>query len=188
MPEKDQQFIFSDAQLSLIKNTFGENDPLIYAVRNVLLQFPLTNDQRNLLKTAMKPEVIEVLKIRILPSIQPTFPLGQIPSLLTTLTKHLEALDVDLMAPLFDAKVKEIAYLEQQFRKLEDLDTPEMILLSDMGNLMGKNEYQRYVDTTAYLFLLGYIDPSLNMIKVIAGTKTETVEEAKTRMTRNSSK
>jgi hypothetical protein len=186
-PEKDQVYIFTDDQLSLIKNTFAENDELLYAIRNVLLQFPLSEGQTKLVKS-LKPEVIEILRIRMLPELGPKFPLGQLPSLLSTLTEDMKTHDVELMAPKMEAKVKEIAYLEQQFQKLANLDTEEMLRLKDMGHLMGKSPYQQFVDIAAYLFLVGYIDPSLNMIRVIAGTKQETVEETKKRMHRDSSK
>lgn len=189
MPEKDQYFIFSEAELSLIKNTFSDNDELLYAIRNVLLQFPLSDGQKATLSVGLNENVISILRKRIIPKLESTFPLGQLPSILTTLTQELKVKDVAEMAPQFKAKQLEIAYLEQQFARLEGVaEQAGDISLERMGELYGKNEEEQFVDMTAYLFLLGYIDPMLGMIKNIAGQKDETPEQQKKRLTRDSSK
>lgn len=186
-PEKDQYFIFSEAELSLIKNTFSENDELLYAIRNVMLQFPVSDGQRAMLSVGLTPAVIAVLRKRILPELAPTFPIGQLPSVLTTLTKDIGSRPVEEMAPQFEAKEIEIQYIEQQFKELETGEKGS-ISLKELGVLTGKDDRQRFVDMTAYLFLLGYIDPMLGMIKNLAGAKDETPEEQKKRLTRDSSK
>lgn len=190
MRDPNQVFIFNDEELELIKGTFADNEALLYTVRKVLLQFPLTDAERGLIKLSITEPVWKVLKKRILPEISDEFPLTQLPSLLTTLIDQLKVKSVEEMAPLFGAKELEIAYLEQQFTRLADIDATveEKIKLSDLSKFGRKSPVQIYMDTQAYLFLLGYIDPMLMFIKSIAGTKKETVEEAKQRMTRDSSK
>ena len=194
MVEKNQQFIFNSEELSLIKNTFAENEPLLYTLRKFFLQFELTDEEVTHLKTAVTPAVVEVLKKRILPDLSPEYPLGQIPSMMTTLTDQLKSRDVDEMSPHFEAKILEERYLRQQFDDLERLladktrsDLPP-IVLSELGDLEDKDAHQQFVDMTAYLFLLGYIDPMFILIRSIAGEKKETLEQQKQRMTRNSSR
>lgn len=190
MPDSDQIFIYNDDELSLIKNTFADNDTLLYTIRKVLLQFPLTEVEKGLIRTAVTPAVLDVLKTRILPEVSNRFPLGQIPSILTTLTDQLKAKEVHEMAPQFAAKQLEIEYLTQQFAALADPDAHQPIKLADMADVsrpMAECQ-DTFINMTAYLFLLGYIDPSLNLIKVIAGEKKETPEEQKKRLTRDSSK
>lgn len=190
MRDKNQQFIFNDEELSLIKNTFGddESDNLLYTVRKVLLQFPLTDVEKGWIKLSITPEVHAVLKKRILPEISEEFPLGQLPSILTTLTEQIKVKDVEEMAPQLEAKQLEMDYLEQQFKALHDPETPQPIELVDMGKIGTKEKHMAFVHMTAYLFLLGYIDPMLIFIKSIAGQKTESIEDQKQRMTRDSSK
>jgi hypothetical protein len=183
-PEKDQVFIFNTDELSLIKNTFAENDTLLYVIRKVLLQFPITEPEKGLLRLASTPELVRVLRKRILPVIGPEFPLGQLPSIVTTLTEQIKVKDADEMGNQFAAKKLEIDYLEQQFKKLEDLDAKEPIKLADMARL-DLNTDTTYVGLTAYLFLLGYIDPMLLFIKSIAGNKDETPEQQTERMRRD---
>lgn len=187
-PEKDQYFIFSEAELSLIKNTFSDNDALLYAIRNVLLQFPVSDAQKAALSVGLNDNVISVLRKRIIPELLPTYPLGQLPSILTTLTKDLGSRDEVDMELQFAAKQVEIDYLQQQFSKLEGKEVKEIINLNRLGELKDKTAREQFIDMTAYLFLLGYIDPMLGMIRNIAGEKTETAEQQKKRLTRDSSK
>lgn len=190
MPDKDQFGIYNKDELSLIKNTFADNDVLLYAVRKVLLQFPLTDPEKNLIKLGVTPEVYAVLKKRILPDIGSEYPLGQLPSLLITLTKNLQEKDAIEMGDLFEAKKLELDYLTQQFEVLKDLDAPQHIKLADMSVIettpRADTTRSNFIGMTAYLFLLGYIDPSLNMIKVIAGAKEETIDQQEKRLKKDS--
>jgi len=193
MVEQNQQFIYNSEELSLIKNTFAENEPLLYIVRKVFLQFPLSKDELVHLKSAINDDVVTILKKRILPDLSDDFPLGQIPSMMTTLTDHLRSKDVGEMEAQFDSKVQQEEYLNQQFTALEAILAEKAVpkptvVLADLGKIAGKSPEQAYIDMTSYLFLLGYIDPSFIMIKAIAGEKDETIEQQKERMTRNSSK
>lgn len=193
MVEKNQQFIYNSEELSLLKNTFAENEPLLYTLRKVFLQFDLSKDEIVHLKSAINEDVVNVLKKRILPDLSPEYPLGQIPSMMTTLTDQLRARDVEDMRPQFSAKVVEEQYLNQQFTALEailaDKEVPKpKIVLKDLGQLADKPADEAFVEMTAYLFLLGYIDPMFILIRSIAGEKAETLEKQKERMTRNSSK
>lgn len=186
MPEKDQIYIFNNEELSLIKNTFAENEPLLFAIRKVLLQFELTDADKTLL-TLVNPAVLNVLKKRILPEISNVFPLGQLPSLMTTLTQDLKVKDVEDMRLQFASKDLQIMYLTQQFKVLAGEEVEQTIKLADMGKISGDAETD-FVNLTTYLFLLGYIDPMLIMIKTIAGKKEETLEQLNARLKRDSSK
>jgi hypothetical protein len=186
MPEKDQVYIFNSEELSLIKNTFAENEALIFAIRKVLLQFPLNEGDKQLL-SFVNADVLNVLRKRILPELSNVFPLGQLPSLMTTLTNDLKTKDVREMAPHFAIKKLQIAYLEQQFKVLAGEDVEQNIKLADMGKITEDPE-ENFINMSTYLFLLGYIDPMLIAIKTIAGSKEETLEQLNKRLRRDSAK
>jgi hypothetical protein len=190
MRDDDQVFIFTKAELGLIKATFADNDELIYAIRKVFLQFPLTDAERKLIKAQVTPEVLAVLRKRILPEWTEWYPLTQIPDFFSTLTSEIEKRGVEDMAPMFAAKQLEEDYLKQQFGVLEsgDFNVAAPIELIKLRKLEGKPPYQQYVDTTARNYLLGYIDPMLGHIKILAGTKEETPEQQEKRLTRDSAK
>lgn len=188
MPDKDQVMMFNSAELSLCKNTFADNDVLMYTIRKVFLQMPMTDVEKGLIKQAMTPEVIALLKKRILPSISPELPLGQLPSILNNLSDNLKTMTVAEIAPHFKSKAKQIAYLQQQFDVLSGASTDEPIRLADFEKLDGKTDEERFVDITTYLFLLGWIDPNLILYRNMAGMKDESEADQKKRLTRNSSK
>ena len=190
MRDKDQVLIFSNAELDLLKSTFAENDELLYTIRKVLLQFELSENDIREIKRQVTPELMRLLRKKILPDIGDEFPLTQLPDLRSTLQHDLTTRVPEEMAPFFEAKQLEIDYLEQQLTRLADIDAPlvEQIRLDDLRNLKGKLPHKAFVDTTARNFILGYVDPMLIQIKSLAGLKEETLEQQKERLTRNSSK
>lgn len=188
--DKDQVFIFSKGELALIKTVFGDNDELLYAIRKVFLQFPLTEAETKLVQAQVTPEVLAVIRKRILPDFSEDFPLTQIPDFFSTLTADMEKFSVADMAPIFASKDLQEDYLAQQLEVFADLSKAgtEDINLAQMRVLKGKDPETQFVHTKARNYLLGYIDPMLNHLKTLAGTKDETPEEQEKRLKRDSNK
>lgn len=196
--------MFSNAELSIIKNVFADNEELLYAIRNVFHQFPLSDTQLKSLQTQITPEVIAILKKRILPTLDPDAPLSQLADIRVTLTEQLKTKSIQDMAPLLAAKETEMTYLRERFEALECIvkgeePAKDALKLVDLANFTNvseflpeeaqfENAFHAVVGLTAYLFLLGYIDPRLNDLKIIAGIKEETPDEQKKRLERNSTK
>ena len=185
MPDEKQVLMFNRAELSLIKTTFAENEPLLYAVRKVMHQFKLSDEDKVLLKRHISPAVIRAMRKRILPEISNEFPIGQLPSLLVLLGKQFELKNYEEMEKQLDIKKLELDYIEQQLKVLRDTDAPQPIKLAGMASLSAKD---RFIGVSAYLFLLGYLDPACLFIRAIAGEKEETPEEQAKRITRDSSR
>ncbi len=187
MPEKDQVFIFTKRELSLIKNIFADNDTLLYTIRKVLFQFPLTQVEKEYIKQYVSEDVMVILRKKLMPELGNEYPFGNLSNMLMTLQKPFSTkLDED-MDWQFDAKLLEMEYVKQQLSTLEDIETKQELKLKDMATLEGSKK-DRFVNITAYIFLIGYIDPILYEIKVLAGVKGETPEEHTKRLTRNSNK
>lgn len=187
--DKGQILMFSDAEFSLIKSVFSDNEELLYGVRNVLLQFPLSELQRNLVRSSMNPEVLAVIKKRAGVEMDPETPLFGLGDLYQTLNQDLKVKSPEEMAPLFEAKQLEIDYFEQQFSVLGDIDgaRKQEIVLDNLKHLV-KDAYQSYVQTTARNFILAHVDSTLSQLKMLAGQKAETVEQTKERLKKDSNK
>lgn len=188
MRDKEQVLMFNSAEIGLIKAVFADNDDLLYIIRKVFLQFELDKNESATLKSSLTPELYSILKKRIFPDWGCEYPLTQIPSFLTPLTTDIRGRKEEDMYSLFEAKELEMDYLDQQFRVLKGEEVEQKIILIDLARLKGKEAHQKFIDMTAYLYLMGHIDPMLGFLKNIAGQKIETVEEAKKRMLRDSSK
>lgn len=188
--DKGQFLIFNEAELGLIKQTFADNDALIYSIRKVLLQFPMTLPEKELVKQSVSPAVYAVLKKRIWPDIDPDAPLSQIADYRSILTNDVRSRSEEDLGIIFDAHEIETDYLTQQFEQLRDVDieVDKPIKLAQLREIKGKATRERIVETRAYLNILGYVDPQLMNIMSLAGMKTETVEETKKRLTRDSNK
>lgn len=182
MPEKDQVFIFNKSELELLNTIFSDNDILMYTIRKVFLQFPLTDSDKGVLEQ-VTPELIRIMKKRILAEPSNEFPFGQIPIFYTTLDEAFKTKIVDDMDKEFEAKELEISYIKQQFAVLEDLTAKQDIRLSEMPT-----KYDKYVGITAYIYLFKYLDQMLYTIKVLAGKKGETPAEMQKRLNKDSSK
>lgn len=193
MREKGQIFIYNDQEIELIKNTFAENEELLYAFRKVLLQFPVSEIDKSIIKKSFNDNVLAVVAKRILPEMSDEFPIGQAGDFYQTLNGDLNVKSVEEMEATFDAKQLQVEYLTQQMNVMKSIyngtdAVEETIKLDELKNLRGKTAYERYFHTKARNFLLSYIDSMLALINSTAGQKKETVDEAKTRMKRDSSK
>jgi hypothetical protein len=189
--DKDQVMMFSKAELSIIKNTFAGNDDLLFAVRKVLLQFPVSEYEQQILKEQINPEVMAVLKKRILPDLDPDAPLNQLADIRVTMTEMLKTRQPDENAVLFAAMDVGVTYIEQQLQKLSGYEVEEKIKLADLRQFSGSpvaDCFDTQARLQAYLFILGYIDPRLLDLKIMAGIKEETPEEQEKRLKRDSTK
>lgn len=180
--------MFSDADLSLLKKTFSENDDLLYAIRNVMLQFPLTEAEKDMMRTQVTPEVYRLIKMKLYPEVDPSAPLTQLADLHQTLTNDLKVKTPEEMEPIFEAKMTEMAYLKQQVAAIADLDAAQPLKLDDMRLREGMSAREAFVATSVRNFILGFVDPMLRDLKVLGGASDEPLYKQKERLTRNSAK
>lgn len=188
--DKDQLMIFSKADLGLIKATFADNEELLYLIRKVMFQYPLEEEEKRKIKASMSESVWKVLKKRFQLEIIEELPLGQSIDLLFHLGNELKTKSMDEVELLFNAKVTEITYLNQQLNYLKDIDQKlnNEIVLSDLSILVGKKAEEAFVGVTARNYIISCVETNLVALKNAAGLKEETPEEQEKRMTRNSSK
>ena len=187
----NQKMRFNDAELSLLKALFADNTELLFTIRKVLLQFKLTEQEEASLKGMINDTTFTLLKKVFLPEIDPDAPLFQLADMVLGLGGDIKDKMIDQVALYIQAKDLEIRYMEQQVAVLKDTTIPVKLSLSDMASLkMGKtrDENDVFISVIARNYLLSYIDTNLQQIKYLAGLKTETVEETKARLARDSAK
>lgn len=187
-PEKKRQTMrFTDAELSLIKNTFAENDELLMAIRKVFLQMPLDVIEKDLLSVFKSSELVAVIRKAWLPTLDPNAPFHQIIDLMMTV--DIKEKTPEEAYPHILARELVIDYLEQQFRVLETLDADNILIefakLSSIGN---KTQEQVYVCFTARNTIIGHTEMQLDQIRILAGLKEESVEDTQKRLQQNSNK
>lgn len=179
--DKAQKMRYSKAELELLRNTFGENEELLYSLRNFFLQLPHAE--------IAKPseDLIKILKKSLLPELDPDIPLLQQADIYFGLSS-LKEMNPAIACLHIRAKdiVKE--FTKQCFDVLETGHTTSEIVLKELREEESKTDEKRYVDMIAYLEIVNRVDIRFNELANLSKGKEETPEEKKEREAKNSNK
>ena len=187
--QKDQKMRFNDSELQLFKALFAENEDLLFIIRKVFLQVPLSITEEKILSDAMSEPAHALLKKTFLPELDADSPLFQLSDMRLGLNVDMKGLSPEQAWPLILTKEMEIDYIEQRVEALKGEKKRDALKLSSMTkDLRGAGQEQAFIRITARNYLLSYIDSNLAQIKFLAGESKETVEETKARLAKNSAK
>lgn len=173
----------TDTQLELFKATFATNLEFLKTIRKVFLQLPLEQNEKDSLQYLLKDntDLLEALRMMFLPELDGDMPLGQNMDLWMTLDisnrlpedAHLHLKSRKLLIDMLEAGLSELTDPQEsdkyQFKLTDDSE-------EDFINVIARNTF------------VSHIDQVLNQIKFLAGKKSETVEETKTRLAKDSTK
>lgn len=186
--KKEQTMRYSDEELSLIKNTFCENDYLLKVIRKVFLQGDLSSDEMKVMRGfTMNPESVRILRKTLAPEIELDAPFFQMVDLHVNIdTKEA---GMDKAYPQILARDLMCDYLAQQFDVLMDKkSTNPVIKFSTLHRADKKEPMQAFVELMARNVILTHLEFQLLNLKMLAGQKEETVEQTKARLQKNSNK
>lgn len=188
--KKKQLMRFTDEELSLIKNTFADNDGLLKALRKHFLQLELNNEDKSLLKNFItsKKDVIAVIRKQFLPTIDGEAPLHQVIDLWMTVA--IKEKTPEQAYPLLVSRAKLIDFLDQRLLELEGkkiLDS-KLVSLKALGWNQNKIPINAYCDLMARNIAIEHTELQLSQFLVLGGLKEETVEQTKERLFKNSTK
>lgn len=190
MRDPNQKMRFTDNELSMIKGLFADNEDLLFLIRKVLLQFPLSEHEEITLKKTMNDWTFDLLKKFFLPDLDPDAPLFQLTDMYIGLQGDLKSGVEASWAPI-RAKELEIKYIAQQLEALKDITEAKApsIVLKDLVKVKTRpSKEDVWVNITARNYILSFVDTNLQQIKYLAGRKEETVEETKDRLMKDSAK
>lgn len=194
MRDPSQTMRFSADELGLIKGLFAGNDDLLFAVRNVMYQFPVSDGDREILKGALNDKVLALLKKVFVPELDPDAPIFQLTHMGLSLGADVKTLSPEGAWPFIRAKEIEVKYLEQQLQALKDIGAgagrgPQIVLENLIKlDASSTNADDAYVNVTAWNYLLSFIDSHIQQMKFLAGLKSESVEQTLERLQKDSSK
>lgn len=175
-----QKMRISDEELSVIKNTFAENDELLQVIRKAMLELAPVGDEKASLK--LGPEVHGVLRKMLLPEIDGTTPLGQTIDLWMTVQisdkppdmAHLLLKSRQMLIDRIEAGLKNLGdwKVSSRYTEFTLTDDPD----HDYAVLIARNTY------------LNHVEQQLIQLRILAGQKDETVEQTKARLAMDSAK
>lgn len=182
---KDNGLAFNDLEISLIKKLFAGNDKMLMAVRNHMLQFELTEEEKGLLST-LSPDAIQFLRDRVF------VPRANRLSKLQKIGDAWGSLQVNNMGAEeaylhFLAREGQIAFYNQQLDMLNgDVPTKTIKLNDYVSDISNKTPQDAYVGFVIRNTILLQTDYHMNLLKTFAGRDDESVEEVKKRLSKDS--
>ena len=189
MVEKKQKMRFNDAELSLMKNTFAENDVLLQVIRKVFLQMDLTEaEEKVVIGTFKGKAALNALMSKVFnPTLDAEAPRHQMIDL--WMSVDIKDKHVDDLAPVFKARKMLIELLGQQVAVLADYTkkTKKLNKVSKLTKFTDDTE-EFLVNITARNTLITHVETMLQQLEMLAGTKDETSEETIERLQKNSNK
>lgn len=176
-----------EAELALIKSTFAENDTLLKTIRKVFFQVELTQTDKDILSVVSSSEIQAILRKIFLPEIDVNAPLGQNIDLYMTIdVKGKEPIDVSYE---LEGRSKVIGFIEKGLKRLETLSTfGEGEFITFTPSNIRVNSDQDMIAVTARNTFIQHVELQLIQLRTLAGLKSESVEETKTRLAKNSTK
>lgn len=177
---------FTQTELELMKALFAENEELVYAIRKAMLQLDLTIGEKAVLG-GLTEEGFNLIKKLFYPELDGDSPITQLADLRIGL--DIKTLSPDGAWPMIKAKEIEMDYIKQQLDVIRGRGE-EKIKLVDLADLSGTKPQreQIYINFTAWNFLVSFVDGMINQLKVLAGLKSETVDQTLERLAKNSNK
>lgn len=183
---KGKQLRYNDQELSLIKNTFADNEELLALFRKYLLDGELSEEEKGLLNTLTGNEAtLNLLEKAVKPNLDRLAPPFQVVDLYSNL--DFQPTPKDHAVDILKGRHLAVQYLTQRFDALRG-KTVEFIKFDSLVEPTEDNT-QTFVNILARNFLLSHIDTQLfGQLMVIAGAKEESLDQQKKRLTQNSNK
>jgi hypothetical protein len=187
--KQKQSMRYSDKELELIKLSFAENDELLIAIRKVFLQLPTTAlEQAILINLKTNEDLLKIIRKTFLPTIDGDAPFNQVIDLWMTI--ELKNKDPKEAYTEIMAREKLISYLEQQLKVLEGgVPSINDVQLSDLTKVLAKTKADEML--TNFVMrntLIQHTEQQLHMFSILSGLKSETVEQTKERLKKDSMK
>lgn len=180
----EQQLMFNDKELELIKSVFAENEPLLLAIRKLFFGADLSDDEKDMIKSSFSnPEVKTVFRKKVYGLNNLETPVGQLSDFWLGAEKQIFGASKDTIKQALESKKRILSMFEKCFQLLDNPDGEKVSI-----------EYNYEEDDelgigmiTRNLFMMA-IENALLTIKVISGEKKETLEQTIERLKKDSSR
>jgi hypothetical protein len=180
-----KQMRYSDAELSVIKNTFAENEDVLKAIRKHFLQIKLSKAEEAILQGFSK-DVFAVLRKSFLPEIDGDAPIHQVVDLLITV--DIKEKTPDQLYLAFNARNVLMAYLDERLKEMEGGKSANVFKFADLSVIEGKDEEKLWIDMNVRNTLVVHVEQQLSQLQILAGDKNESPEATKEKLLKDSSK
>ncbi len=178
---------FEGDELSLIKNTFGDDDEILLILRKVFLQAELSDHEKKRLVPVTQSEAVKtLLRKTYAPEIELDAPFGQIIDLWMTVESKDKTPDELKLIARVRSRLLEL--INAGLSRLTDVGAPITESIVDYKPDFDMDDEQFFVEMMARNGLISHCEMQLNQLKVLGMNKDETPEQTAKRIGQNSSK
>jgi len=179
-----KQMRYSDEELNLLKSMFADNEDLAYTVRKAMFFGGLNDAEIATLKANFgTKEAMALMSKSFYPQIESTDPLQQVVDL--WMTVDLKEKTGDDVKIVLKARQQLIERVEKALQAIAEPSAEPLHAIA--FNLTGDTETDQ-INLVARNVFINHVAMVLNSAVLLAGTKTETVEETVKRIQKDSSK
>lgn len=181
------QMFYTEAEISLIKATFCENDELIRQIRNFFLELSTKEEDANVkLQFTAGSDAYKLLKKTLLPELDGNAPMFQLMDLL--LPTEIKGKTADTIIPDIAAREIMIDYLNGKFDNLCGMDSTDRIAFAEFTNFENKTSEQIHHELFARNNLISLIELQLQKLLILAGKKEDVADQKAAKIKKDSSK
>lgn len=188
MSEKKIPFLTNEVEIAALKNVFASNEDLLTSIRSLLLGFPITKTQQDVIRSVFSDKIVlSAFKKKIFTELASDSMIGQGGDYWFGTDTEIVGKDPQTIRQIVESKSNVLNMLKEAVTVLENPTSLTFDLNFTFDEeLFGKDPFM--IDLIARNKYINSINTGLMMVKVIAGQKTETVEEAKKRLSSDSAK
>ena len=158
--------------VEIIKGMFKDNDALVYAIRKFLLQFRMTDLEKQMVNN-LKPEEIAILRKEILPDMEEG-PIGSV----NDNWGGIEYTHPDMVYPGLLVREKSIDYLFQQLNALGKGTSDGTIKLRQLAvRPSSMSPLDAFISHAARQGCKNQVDRNLMSLFLVANQESKTVKE-----------
>lgn len=174
----------NDKEIEVIKATFADNEELLKLVRALFFGFELTVDEKNIIRdTFSNAELRAIFWRRFHPVLDRNTPIGQVQDVWLGVEGMVFGQPGHVAIQAVGYKEKALEMTKKALNLLDnpDGDRVDVVFVpskfdEQQISLLARNQFIRHVES------------QLLFLKTIAGGKTETAQQVKERLSRDSSK
>lgn len=175
----------SEDEIQLLKNAFAGNEELLKAVRSLFLGFKVSPNEAILIKSTFSdPKLVKALRKRMYPVIESEVAIGESSDYWFGTEGEIIGKDPSTVRQIVEHKKLNLDMLVQAFGLLKDPSGKKIDIAYEPD--FEKDPYQ--IGLLARLKYIRTVETGLMILKVIAGQKAESVQAAKERLEKDSSR
>lgn len=187
-PNTQQKVLLvNEDNIALLKNAFADNEELLVSIRNLFFGFQVSDSEKAVIRSIFSdPKLKAELTRRLMGRFAPDLPIGTSNDFWAGTEQQILGKFPDEIAQVMGYKQRCKEMFEVALNLLDDPNGPKNNVVDfnpkhDLKDtlhisLLARNQYIKTIETT------------LVFIKAIAGTKSETPQQAKKRLEADSSK